>query len=79
MHYIIAKCTNPNFQFYHLPATEIEPWYAEAVCRTIAPGLDQIMKQGVSYIQMAGTKCGNQKQQIIGGANLCYGKARYKS
>ena len=60
IHYMITKCSNPNCQLYHPPATEIGPWYAEAVCRTIESVLDHIMKQVVSGIQMAGTKSGNQ-------------------
>ena len=59
MHYMLEKCSNPNSKLYHLPATEIERWYAEAICRTIALGLDHIMKQGLSDIQMAGSKWGN--------------------
>ena len=68
MHYMLAKCSNPNGQFYHPPATDIEPWYVYAVCRTIAPVLDNIMKQGVSDIQMVGIKHRNQLQHIIWGA-----------
>ena len=60
MHYMLARCSNPNCQFYHPPATEIEPWYAEAVYRQIASGLDHIMKQGVPDIHMAEKKRGNQ-------------------
>ena len=60
IHYMLAKCSNPNFQFYHPPDNEIEQWYAEAVCRTISLVLDHIMKQGLSDIQMVGTKSGNQ-------------------
>ena len=52
MHYMIANCSNPSCQLYHLPATEIEPWYVEAVCCMIVPGLDHIMKQGVSDIHI---------------------------
>ena len=59
MHYMLAKCSNPNCQFYNPPGTEIELWYAEAIFRTISPGLDHIMKQGLLDIQMEGTKCGN--------------------
>ena len=54
MNYMLAKCSNPNWKFYHPPATEIDPWYAEAVCCMIAPVLDHIIEQGVSDIQMAG-------------------------
>ena len=59
MHYMLANFSKPNLQFYHLPTSEIERWYAEVVFRMIAPGLDHIMKQGLSDIQMAGTKRGN--------------------
>ena len=31
MHYMLVKCSNPNYQFYNPTATEIEPWYAKAV------------------------------------------------
>ena len=30
IYYMLSNCSNPKCQFYHLPATDIDPWYAEA-------------------------------------------------